>query len=60
MTLILAMLMVLGCCFMLYYGPGQESVVVFARNADYRDAIWFLVIAGAMLIVLMLSVGAGL
>jgi hypothetical protein len=55
MTLLTSLTIAVGCCVLLYYGPGAERVVVFKNTADMRDALVFIAIAATMLVVLIAS-----
>jgi hypothetical protein len=58
-TLVLSLLICAACCVMLYYGYsfGMAEIVLFRTEAERRNAVRFLLIAGAMLVVLVASLG---
>ncbi|MEN9936771.1 MAG: hypothetical protein RLZZ387_3350 [Chloroflexota bacterium] len=57
MSLVMSLLIGMGCCMMLYYGyeNGLAEIVVFKTEADRRNTVRFLLVAGTMIIVLILS-----
>ena len=54
MNVMTSLLLGIAGCLVLYYQSGRTIVVVFQNDAERRDAIWFAIIASAMLIVLAL------